>query len=137
VRDLDCQIVVETPADLPFVSSDADSIQEILSKLVDNAIRHAPPGSEVILGAWGREDEVVVSVRDRGPGVLQEDEEAIFEPWCRGSREESSPHHQGLGLFLARTLVQALDGRLWYERCPEGGTCFCFSLPRARYALDD
>jgi PAS domain S-box-containing protein len=137
VRDLDCQIVVQTPPDLPFVWSDAERIKEVLSKLVDNATRYAPPGSQILLAAEERGDEIVVSVRDRGTGVLDEDREVIFEPWCRGSHEEPDAGHQGLGLSMSRTLVQALNGKLWYEENLEGGACFCFSLPRAEGLPDE
>jgi PAS domain S-box-containing protein len=137
MQDLGCQIVVRTPPDLPFVWSDAERIKEVLSKLVDNAVRYAPPGSQVILAAEERGHEIVVSVCDRGPGVLKEDEEAIFEPWCRGSQEQPAAEHRGLGLSMARTLVQTLDGKLWYKERPEGGACFCFSLPRAQGLPDE
>jgi K+-sensing histidine kinase KdpD len=137
VRDLDCQIVVQTPPDLSFVWSDADSINEILSKLVASAIRLAPPGTQIVLAAEEREDHVIVSVSDRGPGVPEGDGDTIFGHWCRGSQEEPAAEHQGLGLSMARSLVQALDGRLWYERRPEGRTCFCFALPRAEGLPDE
>jgi PAS domain S-box-containing protein len=129
-----CRIVVQAPADLPFVWSDAESIKEVLSKLVDNALRYAPAGSQVALVARAREDDVVVSVRDHGPGVALGDEERIFEPWCRGSQEEPAANHHGLGLAMARSVVDSLGGQLWHERSPEGGASFCFTLPRAAYA---
>jgi two-component system, NtrC family, sensor histidine kinase KinB len=131
LRDLDSQIAVQVPPDLPFAWSDADRIKEILNKLVDNATRYAPPGSQILLTAEERRGEIVISVRDQGPGVADEDRESIFEPWRRGSHEPADAGHQGLGLSMARTMVQALDGKLWYEENPEGGACFCFSLPRA------
>jgi signal transduction histidine kinase len=136
VRDLDCQIAVQVPPELPFVWSSVDRIQDILNKLVDNAIRYAPPGTQVILAAEQRGDEIVVSVSDRGLGVSEQDEKLIFEPWCRGSQEEPSAEHQGLGLSMARTMVQSLGGRLWHERCPEGGARFCFTVPRAQNVPD-
>jgi two-component system sensor histidine kinase VicK len=137
VRDLGCQVVVQVPPDLPFVWSDTERIQQVLSKLVDNAIRYAPPGSYVALAAEERGDEIVVSVQDRGPGVPKEDEEMLFEPWCRGSQEEPATEHQGLGLAMAHILVQSLSGRLWHEKPLDGGASFCFSLPRAQGLPDE
>jgi len=137
LRDLDCEIVVDVPPYLPFVWSDEEGIQQVLSKLVDNAIRYAPPASQIVLSAEERVEEIVVCVQDQGPGVLTTDAESIFEPWRRGSREEPVPEHHGLGLALARTLVQSLGGRLWHQSPPEGGATFCFSLPRAETASDE
>ncbi len=132
VRGLNCQITVQAPRGLPFVQSDEESIKDVLCKLLENAIRYAPPGSQVVLSASEQGDEVVVSVRDQGPGIPEEDRGVVFEPWVRGSREEPRAEHHGLGLPMARTMVQALGGRLWYEECPEGGACFSFSLPTAK-----
>jgi PAS domain S-box-containing protein len=137
VRNLDCQIAVQAPPDLPFVWSDTERIQQILSKLVDNAIRYAPPGSYVVLAAERRGDEIVISVQDRGPGIPQEREEHLFEPWHRCDQETLSTEHQGLGLAMAHTLVRSLGGRLWHESPPEGGASFCFSLPHAQDLLDE
>ncbi len=137
LRNIECQVVVQVPSDLPFAWSDAERIKEVLNKLVDNATRFAPPGSQILLTAEEQGAEIVVSVHDRGPGVLDEDREIIFEPWRRGSHEPPDAGHQGLGLAVARALVQALDGKLWYEEHPEGGACFYFSLPRAQGLLDD
>jgi len=137
VRGLNCQITVQAPRGLPFVQSDEEGIKEVLYKLLENAIRYAPPGSQVVLSAAERGDEVVVSVRDQGPGVPEEDRGVIFEPWVRGSQEEPRAEHHGLGLPMARTLVRVLGGRLWYEECLEGGACFSFGLPTAKDLPDD
>ncbi|MGD2207039.1 MAG: PAS domain-containing protein [Anaerolineae bacterium] len=133
VRNLDCQIVVQAPQGLPFVWSDATSIKEILSKLVEHAMRYAPAGSQIVLTAKERGDEVMVLVHGQGPGVP--DEEATLEPWQAGSREEPSADH--VGLSIAQTQVQALDGQLWYERHPKGRVSFRFSLPRAKNILTE
>ncbi len=131
VRRPDCPIVIRAPSGC-FVWSDPEMVKAVLGKLLDNAIRYAPPGSQIVLAAKGQGDEVVISVRDHGPGIAEEDGEQVFEPWSRGRHEGPSAEHQGLGLAIARTLVQTLGGRLWYEPCPEGGVRFCLSLPRAQ-----
>jgi signal transduction histidine kinase len=91
VRDLDCQIVMEVLPDLPFVWSDAEQIQEVLGKLVENALCYASPGDEIILAAEEQGDRVVVSVRDRGPGPSDENRKAISASFCF-----SLPRAQGL-----------------------------------------
>lgn len=137
LRALDCEIVVQVPSDLPFVWSDAEQIQQVLSKLLDNAIRYAPAGSQIVLAAQEQGDEIVLSVQDQGPGISRQDEETMYEPWRRGNEEVPNAEHQGLGLAMAHTLVHTLGGRLWHERPPEGGARFCFSLPRAQAWPDE
>jgi signal transduction histidine kinase len=77
MRDLDCEIVVEVPRDLPFVWCDGERIKEILGKLVENAIYYVPPGGQIILAAEKRDNGVVVSVSERGPDDLPGDKECI------------------------------------------------------------
>jgi signal transduction histidine kinase len=123
VRGTGQAILVQVEPDLPFAWGHADRIQEVLSNLVDNALRYAPPGSRVVLGAHGRGQEIEVSVTDWGEGVAEGTEQEIFEP---GVREG-----QGLGLPVARALVQSMGGRIWYERDAKGGGArFCFTLRR-------
>jgi len=124
------QIIVRVPPSLPFVWGDADGIQEVLSNLVDNAIRYSPAGAQIILAAEARKNDVLVRVADQGHGIAKEDESVLFEPGWRSCRDESGEGH-GLGLPVARALIQALGGELWYEREGEGGSCFCFTLPLA------
>lgn len=126
VRGTGQAISVQVAPDLPFAWGHADWIQEVLSNLVDNALRHAPLGSRVVLSACAREQEIEVCVTDRGEGLASGTEQQVFQP---GVREG-----QGLGLPMARALVQSMGGRIWYERDPEGGGArFCFTLrPLAR-----
>jgi len=125
VRGSDQSILVRVVPDLPFVWGNADRIQEVLSNLVDNALRYAPAGSTVLLAARELGNEIEICVVDQGRGVARDHEEEIFEP---GGHEAQG---QGLGLPMARALVQSMGGRIWYERDPAGGgTRFCFTLRR-------
>jgi two-component system phosphate regulon sensor histidine kinase PhoR len=130
VRDLKHEIRVQVPPDLPFVSGDADQIQEILSNLVDNALRYSPPETEITLAAEAWSDNVVISVADRGGGLSAEDKKRVFEPLYRGSGKNRDISGLGVGLFVSRTLVQSLGGELWHEGLADGGTRFCFTVPR-------
>lgn len=125
VRGTGQSILVEVAPDLPFAWGDADRIQEVLSNLVDNALRYAPSGSAVRLIAQEQEAEIEICVVDRGQGVARGQEEQIFEASVR-----QGPG-QGLGLPMARALVQSMGGRIWCERDPAGGGArFCFTLRR-------
>jgi two-component system phosphate regulon sensor histidine kinase PhoR len=126
-RKSEHDFAMEVPRELPFVWGDAERIQEILSNLVDNAIKYSPPGTRIILSAATWQEDVVVGVTDFGPGIPPGDEERVFQPYHRGAGADEG-EGEGLGLYIARTVVQALGGELWYERKPEGESGFYFSL---------
>ena len=112
---------------LPDVEADQLLIGQVLANLLDNASRHAPPGTVITVVAEQRGDRVAVAVTDRGPGVPPEEREAIFDRFVRfdtGGRT-------GLGLAIARTFVGAHGGRIWVEDTPVGGARFVFTLTPA------
>ena len=127
VRDTGHPIVVDLPPDLPFALGHADSIQQVLGNLVDNALKYAPAGSQVTLLAQGREDDVLVRVVDRGPGIAGPARDRFLVP--RDDRPPAGGH--GIGLTISACLLQAMGGKLWYEERTPGECSFCFSLPRA------
>lgn len=124
------RFILDVPAGLPFVEGDADPIQEVLCNLVDNAVRYSSAGTRIVVAAESQTDRVLLSVTDEGPGIAAGDERHIFEPFFRGQPGRSE-EGQGLGLYIARTLVHALGGELWHEPQPGGGCRFCFTLVRA------
>jgi two-component system, OmpR family, sensor histidine kinase KdpD len=110
---------------LPPVDVDPVLIGQVLINLIDNADRHAPPGTPVVVGAELQRGRVVVSVSDRGPGVPRSEREAVFESFHRfdtGGRA-------GLGLSIAKTFVEVHGERIWVEEMAGGGARFSFSLP--------
>jgi signal transduction histidine kinase len=131
IRESEHEIEVLVPPHLPFAWGEVDKILEILSNLVDNAIRYSKPGTKITLAAEAWTGGVLISVTDQGRGISPRDEERIFEPLYRGNHEEHSIEGLGLGLYISRTLVQALGGELWHEGLADGGTRFCFTLPCA------
>jgi signal transduction histidine kinase len=130
IREFEHEIEVQVHSDLPFVYGDADKILEILSNLMDNAIRYSQPGTKITLAAeaWG--DRVLISLTDQGEGIAEADQKRIFEPLYQGNGKEQGI--EGLGLYISRALVQAMGGELWHESPAEGGTRFCFTLPCAQ-----
>ncbi len=97
---------------------------QVLINLLSNAQRYSPPGGHIQLTTESREDEVVFSVTDSGPGVSGEDAELIFEPFYRGDRSGL-----GLGLAIAKSLVELHQGRIWVESANGRGSSFCVALP--------
>ncbi len=107
-------------------------IGRALHNLVDNALRYTPPGGRVHLSAGLVDGEVLVRVRDSGPGVRPSEAELVFERFYRGERSRSREDGSGagLGLAIAKGFVEAHGGRVWVEPAGERGAVFCFTLPR-------
>jgi two-component system sensor histidine kinase KdpD len=120
-------IETSIPADLPDVDVDKLLVTQVLANLLDNAKRHAPANSLITVAAGVRNDQVTLSVIDRGPGVPSDEREAVFDRFVRfdtGGRA-------GLGLTIAKTFVEAHGGDIWVEEEPGGGARFTFTLPVA------
>jgi NtrC-family two-component system sensor histidine kinase KinB len=114
---------------LPEVFVDPDRLQLVLGNLLGNALRYAPRGSQVVVRALDGAGHIRFEVADQGPGVPVEHRAALFEKFFRvpGSPEGGS----GLGLFIARGLVQAHGGRIGLDTTPGGGATFWFTIPAA------
>ncbi|MGE5123125.1 MAG: sensor histidine kinase, partial [Acidobacteriaceae bacterium] len=114
----------------PLVWADADRLYQVITNLVDNATKYSPPHSEVILDVRTQGQEALLSVSDNGPGIPPEEQEHIFEKFHRlDSGDDKETYGYGLGLYLCRHLVEAMDGQIWVESEPGIGATFRFSLP--------
>jgi signal transduction histidine kinase len=115
------------------IEADPERLQRILRNLLDNALRHTPPGGTIQVSAAKHAQEVQVTVSDSGPGVASNELERIFDRFYRSERsrrrEEPPTAGAGLGLAIARGLVQAHRGRIWAEPSPLGGISVQISLP--------
>lgn len=123
------RVHVDVPDDLPPVLVDYLRIDQVLSNVIENAVRYAPAGT--LIGVRGERvgDEVRLSVSDEGPGIAAVDREAVFAPFHRLTRAERPAKGAGLGLAIARRLVEAHGGRIWVEAPPAGGARFVVALP--------
>ncbi len=115
--------------ELPPIFLDYVEIDQVLSNLIENAIKYTPAGTEIRISALRGDREVLVEVADRGPGVPASALPHLFEPFYRAGELGSRPRGTGLGLAVAKGLVEAQGGRIWAENRPEGGSRFVFSLP--------
>lgn len=124
------RVKVDIPADLPPVSADPDRFERIILNLLSNALKYSPPETEVIMRARRTDRSVTVSVTDRGIGIAPEDLPHIFERFYRakGVRQGEG---LGLGLYIAKMLVEAHGGRIWAESELGKGSTFYFTLPLA------
>ncbi|HEV2734521.1 MAG TPA: ATP-binding protein, partial [Longimicrobiaceae bacterium] len=115
--------------DAPLVLADRERILQVLSNLLGNAVRFTPPGGAITLRADACEREVRFALADTGPGIPADDLPHVFDRFWRGQRSARSG--AGLGLAIARGIVEAHGGRIWAESVPGEGSTFYFTLPRA------
>ncbi len=123
------QLVVEIPPDLPTISVDAGLIRLVIRQLVKNALKYSQPGTPIRLHAFTEGDKVIVTVTDRGPGIAPEEQARIFEKYYRGQHGRSHPTGMGMGLPIARQVIEAHGGRIWVESRIGDGATFSFVLP--------
>jgi signal transduction histidine kinase len=108
-------------------------IARVLNNLVDNALRHTPPGSAIEVSLSSFPDEYRVSVRDHGDGLSAADLPRVFDRFYRGEKSRSREFGgAGLGLAIARGIIDAHGGRIWAANASDGGAIFTFTLPRAQ-----
>ena len=122
---------VDFPPSWPSVQADAARLEQVLSNLIGNAIKYSPTGGAVYVKGRVLPDEVIVSVSDEGIGIPVEEQARIFERFYRVddalSRRTAG---SGLGLYLAKAVIDAHGGRIWVESAPGHGASFSFALPR-------
>jgi signal transduction histidine kinase len=105
-------------------------IGRVLDNLVSNSLRYTPPGGGIVVNANREGRRVIVSVEDSGPGFAEEDIPRLFEQFYRGEQARTrATGGAGLGLAIARGVVEAHDGRIWAENMPDGGARVIFDLP--------
>ena len=126
---------LELAPDLPQVLADEDRAVQILTNLTGNALQYTPEGGRVTILAKRIDGEVQIAVRDTGIGIPPEHLAHIFDRFYRvdKSRSRQAGGGSGIGLTIARALVEAHGGRIWVESAGEGrGSTFSFTLPAAK-----
>jgi signal transduction histidine kinase len=119
--------------DCPPVWADPDKVHQVLTNLLANAIKWSPPGGQVAVTAEGDAGGLVrLTVHDTGPGIPSGERERVFDKFYQVGRVEGGrPPGTGLGLTIARHLVELHGGRIWVEDAPVGGAAFVLLLPAA------
>jgi two-component system phosphate regulon sensor histidine kinase PhoR len=128
--DLDRPVNTTIPAGMTLCT-DRAKLTQALDNLLDNAAKFSPPGTAIDVEAVVADSELVLSVRDRGPGISPEHWSRVFERFYKVDR--ARPREAGgfgLGLAITKHLVQVLGGRIWTEVAREGGQVFYVALPR-------
>jgi len=124
------KISVDFPEEFPVVTGDETRLEQVLSNLVSNGIKYSPQGGEIIINGQVRPSQVIICVSDQGPGVAPEDIPHIFDRFYRSSIAKRTTKGAGLGLYLARAVIEAHGGRIWVDPRPGDGARICFSIPK-------
>jgi K+-sensing histidine kinase KdpD len=119
------RVQVDIPSDLPLVDGDYTQLDQVLTNLLENAARHAPPASLVRVTAAAKGGMVEVCVSDEGIGVPDWERRRIFEPFRKGEGSRSS----GVGLAICKAIVDAHGGTIEVDRTAGGGATFAFTVP--------
>ena len=125
-------VIMKVPENLPPVELDYMMIDQVMTNLIENALRYTPAGSPIEIRASVKATELFLAVADRGPGIPAPDLERIFDKFYRvmdRTRDAKAAGGTGVGLSVCRGLVEAHGGRIWAANRSDGGAIFYFTLP--------
>lgn len=132
------ELELDVPDSLPLIGCTEEHVAQLLSNLIDNAIKYTNPGGKVSVSFRAERGLVVGTVRDTGIGMAAEDLSRVFDGFFRADNaKEIEPYGTGLGLSLVKRLLDLYDGQLDLESELGKGTTFTFSLPEFRGAADE
>jgi PAS domain S-box-containing protein len=121
-------ITFKFPENFPIIMADDTRIEQVISNLISNAIKYADSG-EIHISGQVRPEMVIVCVNDQGPGIAPQDLPFVFDRFYRSPEISRETKGAGLGLYLARSIIEAHAGKIWVDSKPGKGTHICFSLP--------
>ena len=129
-RKRDIRVSLDCDAQIPLIMLDESKIEQVLNNLIANAIEHSKPSSTVEISASQDSDVVTVLVRDQGQGLTQEDMQNLFKPFQKiAKKKPSGTKSTGLGLVIAKKIIEAHHGDIWVESEIGKGATFGFSIP--------
>jgi len=117
------------PTDLPTVYIDSEKMTQVIGNLLSNAVKYTPKGGSISVSAGRNAGESWIQIRDTGIGIIQEEQDRIFEPFYRSKQTKRFPQGLGLGLTIARDIVEAHGGWIELESQPGVGSLFSVHLP--------
>jgi len=139
VRDLveqqkirsDHELIFSAPVSVAPITGDGDQLRRVLINIFDNACKYSPIGAAVDVTIEEGPDDIVVSVKDRGPGIAAENLHKIFDKFYRAPDDPAQKTRgSGLGLAISKGIIDSHKGALWVESESGKGATFCFSLPK-------
>lgn len=121
-------LIVDMPEDLKEVFADPDKVEQVMTNLVENAVKYTESGT-VRVGGSREESLIKLTVSDEGEGIPVDQRVQVFGKFFRRGERAGNPTGTGLGLYISKGLVEAHGGRIWVEDNPRGGAVFAFTLP--------
>ncbi len=126
------EIHVTVAQDTPPVEFDYLHMDQVLTNVIENAVRYTPPETPIDIEVRKQAKEILISIADRGPGIPRADLERVFDKFYRvkpSGRQSIYPTGSGLGLAVCKGLIEAQGGRIWADARAGGGTIFYITLP--------
>ena len=120
---------LDLPDSIPLIQGDGKKLEQVVLNLMTNATKFTPEGGNITLRAMKRDTEMVVEVQDNGIGIPKDEQARLFQPYSRLSTDRRCHPGLGLGLALAKQVVELHGGKIWVESEPGKGSTFSFSLP--------
>ena len=114
---------------LPEIRGDPERLRQVLTNLIDNAVKYSPAGGDVEVHAYPENGRLRIDVHDHGPGIAKADQKLIFEKFGRVTGAGATRPGTGLGLFIARSIAEAHGGELEVQSAPDQGATFTLELP--------
>jgi two-component system sensor histidine kinase KdpD len=127
-------VTVLAAPDLPRVECDPELVQQVIKQLVENAFKYSPDASPLTISAVPKGEKIVFGVADRGAGIDEDERAHIFDKFFRGRRYRFETKGTGMGLAIAKGIVEAHGEKIWVESEPGQGSAFYFSLQADRGA---
>jgi two-component system sensor histidine kinase KdpD len=125
-------VTVQVAPDLPKVDCDPELVQQVVKQLAENAFKYSPQGTLLTISAQRKGEKILIGVADRGAGIDEDERAHIFDKFFRGRRYRFETKGTGMGLAIAKGIVEAHGEKIWVESEPGQGSVFYLSLPVAR-----
>ena len=120
----------DLPPSVPIIRGDGQRLEQVMINLLTNAAKFTPEGGNILVRVRKNDNEIVIDVKDDGIGIAREEQSRLFKPYSRLNSDRQHHPGLGLGLALAKQVVELHGGKIWVESEPSKGSTFSFSLPR-------
>ncbi|OGO42501.1 MAG: hypothetical protein A2137_04705 [Chloroflexi bacterium RBG_16_58_8] len=130
LRNKALKLTTDLPDSLPIIHGDGPRLEQVMLNLMTNAAKFTPEGGSISIRVRKQDTGLVIDVQDNGIGIAKEEQSRLFKPYSRLSADRQRHPGLGLGLALAKQVVELHGGRIWVESEPGKGSTFSFFLPR-------
>ena len=129
VRGKNQKLKTELPESLPIIHGDGQRLEQVLFNLINNATKFTPEGGNIFIKVRQQDSGLIIDVQDNGIGIAREEQDRLFKPYSRINADRKNHPGLGLGLALAKQVVELHGGKIWVESEPDKGSTFSFFLP--------